>query len=128
MTKRQFWECINAGGMEKNLTLGKVYEGSVTPTAEDWLNIIKSDRGYYDGAFLYRFREVPEPGTPEKEAKGEFIIWSPDANKAPTKRYFTYKQARYVARKMSVEHTATFYVLRAECKYVSETTTVKTEL
>jgi len=66
-----------------------------------------------------------------KDDKGEFIIWSPEAAEPPKKRYYSYKQARYVASKRSGEHQSTFYVLRAECVYNTQpcvTTTTKEEL
>lgn len=128
-----WWECTNNTGMETILTVGKVYKGIINHGDDQWLDIDESDSQINDGAYLCRFRAVDEPKPepepePEKEDHGEFIVWSPDSEKPPKKRYYTYHQARYVARKMSGDTGDTFYVMRAECKYTTKSVTTKTEL
>ena len=56
--------------------------------------------------------------TPSEEQEGEYFILNLDYEKPPTKVFTSYKQARFIARKMSEENPEdTFYVVKGMCKY-----------
>lgn len=55
---------------------------------------------------------------------GTFIVWGPSSNVAPTKIFYSHKQARKVARRMAEEHNQHFYVMKATHVYEVETRTV----
>ena len=128
--------CIEVDdGMRPYLTVGNVYMVrlgaaplSFYKTTEEWAYIEKDDTGTGRGAYAYRFTPVMEKVQEEKEELGEFIVWLPDSPISPTKRYFTYKQARFVARQMSGKHHCAAYVMRAECVYNTVSKTTKEEL
>lgn len=62
------------------------------------------------------------------DTNGEFIVWSPDSDKPVKERYYSYDQARYVARKMTGAHGGTFYVMQTRCKYTRKTEVIKEEV
>lgn len=76
-------------------------------------------------------RCAPYPVLPPATCKvenGMFIVWSKTSDKAPTRTYPTYRQARKVARDMAQRHGGTFYAMRAEAEYSSDIIVTKKEL
>jgi hypothetical protein len=107
---------------------------SVLPSGTE-VTITEVEPDQYDGDLIYYVSTGPRGDWVEaghvkaatsatsttSATEGQYLVYSNASSKAPSRWYFTHKQAKYVARKMTVEHGETFYVLRATEKYVPGT-------
>ena len=88
---------------------------TVVVEADEHAYCVQSEDGTTD--WLY-YSDIDFERTESGDAENaQYLVYSPDSLKAPSKWYFTHSQARFVARKMAAEHRGTFYVLKATEKY-----------
>jgi len=121
-------------GLPNLMTRGKTYQVKQSEVSRDTYRIKQFDNCHPGGAFKNRFEDIkcpaPAPLTVcevEKDNSGEFIIWSPKSSEVPSRTFASYKQARFVARKMATENGGVFKVMRLECTYTGTNTVIKEE-
>jgi len=121
--------CVDNSNNDRVLTVGKGYE--VTERGQFYKPVPGASWDNETVGVMYKahfvLAENYKAPVPVDEEAGQFIIWSPQSDKAPHNVFTRAKHARFVARQMLGKHGDEWYVCKLATKYTS-TTEVKKEV